>query len=700
MKEKFYVMIMLCMFISGIARAKTFAVNGITYSILDDGCSVAVVKGSTKYVGDVVIPEEVFYEGLSYAVTTIGKDCFSYSSDLTSVRLPETITEIAEDAFQSCSIESVDMPKSLNSIGSYAFAASALKNVVIPANVHSIGYSAFRSCKSLESVVIEEGVSTIADEAFSLCEKLPSFTIPRSCRILPSGLLYGCKSLREIFIPNTVTKEAIVDTKHVKYAQDAHGCLDNCTGLIKVVFEDGDRPLSGDVGFENAPIEELYWGREMLNLSFRDFTTLEKVTFGDYVKTLPSSCFSGCTGLTEVHIPNGITKIGLYCFNGCSSLKEVYIGDGLEELFGTFGYCKNLEKVYIGNGLRVINYNSFIEDSSLRMICIASNQISTYNTYSTPSIPQTVSVIYVPDKEMCAGVLGAFNLKNIVSDVTGESVYTGKEVGVDMLTSIPDATVTNTSLEGVEVPVNVGSYNTELPVQIAVGEWKSTFKTNCSFTIKPAPLTVIANSLSREYGQDNPEYTCSYVGFVNGENEEVLTAKPSVLCSATRESQAGQYPLIPSSATAQNYDITYERGILTITQAEQQIDWTQDIAKAHVGDIIELKAESSSGLKVTFSSSNPSVADVYSSAGKTYMECVAPGTARITAVQSGNVNYLAADDLVKRVTVEIADGVDSVAEDASIVGYYTLDGVQIERPVKGVNIVRYGNGSVRRVIVK
>ncbi len=431
---------------------------------------------------------------------------------------------------------------------------------------------------------------------------------------------------------------------------------------------------------------------------FEGCRNLRDVELPSSLITLGSRCFRDCSSLESLDIPASVTSLGESCFYGCANLKNLYVGNGVQMLCTIVESCDKFENLYIGNGLRRIEYVSFLNCNSLKMICTTSSQIGYVREKC--GIPATLAMLCVPDKEMYAGILGAYNLKNIVTDVPGEAVYTGKGVDVDVLTSVPGCGVSLVSDAETKLPVNVGRYNAPLPVEISSGKWKSTFNTNCSFTIKPAPLTVIANSETREYGQDNPEWSCTYVGFVNNETEDVLTARPTVLCPATKESPVGQYQLIPSAASAKNYEITYERGVLNVTKASQQITWEQDIAKFHVGDIVELQAESSAGLKVKFASSNSSVADVYSSGGKTYMECMAPGTARITASQPGGENYNAADDLVKRVSVEIADGVAGVHAEEDIVEYYSMDGTLVASPTKGIYIVRYKDGQMRKVVLK
>ena len=84
------------------------------------------------------------------------------------------------------------------------------------------------------------------------------------------------------------------------------------------------------------------------------------------------------------------------------------------------------------------------------------------------------------------------------------------------------------------------------------------------FTIGKAALTIKANDQQREEGEENPELTVTYNGFVNGEDNSVLTTQPTISTTATKESPAGTYPITVSGAEAANYDITYTNGTLTI----------------------------------------------------------------------------------------------------------------------------------------
>ena len=91
------------------------------------------------------------------------------------------------------------------------------------------------------------------------------------------------------------------------------------------------------------------------------------------------------------------------------------------------------------------------------------------------------------------------------------------------------------------------------------------------FAISKATLTVTADNKTMTTGYALPTFTYTITGFVNGETENVLTAKP-VAKTSTDGQTAGTYDIIVSGAAADNYDFTYVNGTLSVV--EHQHDWT------------------------------------------------------------------------------------------------------------------------------
>jgi len=116
-----------------------------------------------------VDPANSFYSSIggvlfNEAATTL----IAYPSkrDATSYSIPETVTSIESEAFQSASLTSITIPETVTSIGRYAFEGSQLTSVTIPSGVTSIEYGIFYAAGSLTSVTIPSSVTSIGDHAF------------------------------------------------------------------------------------------------------------------------------------------------------------------------------------------------------------------------------------------------------------------------------------------------------------------------------------------------------------------------------------------------------------------------------------------------------------------------------------------------------------------------------------------------------
>lgn len=107
---------------------------------------------------------------------------------------------------------------------------------------------------------------------------------------------------------------------------------------------------------------------------------------------------------------------------------------------------------------------------------------------------------------------------------------------------------------------------------------------NGVLTITKAPLTVKVGTYAKMEGEDNPEFTLTYDGFKNNETEAVLTKKPTATTTATKDSPAGNYDILVSGGEAQNYELSYENGMLTVTVS----DGVATISVTHPVDIYTL----------------------------------------------------------------------------------------------------------------
>ncbi|GHT50191.1 hypothetical protein AGMMS49982_05080 [Bacteroidia bacterium] len=91
---------------------------------------------------------------------------------------------------------------------------------------------------------------------------------------------------------------------------------------------------------------------------------------------------------------------------------------------------------------------------------------------------------------------------------------------------------------------------------------------SCYLTINKKELIVQADTISMQYGETLPPFTCKYNGFVNGEDSIVLSKLPTMQPSST---DAGSRTIIPSGAEADNYTFTYRDGLLIISKRDLHV---------------------------------------------------------------------------------------------------------------------------------
>ena len=107
--------------------------DGFKYILEDDNVTIKGYEGSES---DLTIPSEI--DG--HKVTKIGENAFDGNEDITSVKIPDSVTSIDLYAFYNCtSLETVGIPESVTTIGEGAFAnCTALTTINIPSKLKKI----------------------------------------------------------------------------------------------------------------------------------------------------------------------------------------------------------------------------------------------------------------------------------------------------------------------------------------------------------------------------------------------------------------------------------------------------------------------------------------------------------------------------------------------------------------------------------
>lgn len=132
-------------------------------------CNVELPNSVTA-VGDGAFSMNNIYKlKLSDKMTVIPSGAFSMNIRMSSITIPDGVTEIGQTAFAGARLKSLTIPKSVTKIGRKAFHLHQMRSLTIPGNVKEVGESAFEGtykAASLEKLTIENGVKTIGERAF------------------------------------------------------------------------------------------------------------------------------------------------------------------------------------------------------------------------------------------------------------------------------------------------------------------------------------------------------------------------------------------------------------------------------------------------------------------------------------------------------------------------------------------------------
>lgn len=359
------VLSMMVSFMPIIASAYTGTKYGDYLYYKVDGKEITIM-GCDESAVSVSIPSTI--DGLP--VTKISEWAISNCKSLTTITIPNSITNIGYNAFRECSsLTSITIPKSVMNIGNVEYGAFSGCEKLTEINVDSenqyyksingvlfsndgmklIDYPAGKKSTSYE---IPYGVTTICGFAFDRCKNLNYITIPNSMNSIGYSTFSNCSNLKSINIPDSIIEIGSF-------------AFDGCSNLTNITIPNSVTSIGDAVFFECSNLKNIMLPNSITKFGdnvFSGCSSLTSITLPYGVTCFldsdvqPSGMFWGCSSLESVTIPNSITYIGGSSFSGCTNLKDVYYT-------GTKAEWEKIDINNVGNDdllNATIHYNSVV----------------------------------------------------------------------------------------------------------------------------------------------------------------------------------------------------------------------------------------------------------------------------------------------------------------------------------------------------
>lgn len=316
--------------------------NGVTYNVVAIGIAAFEPVSTQEYpqplLSSISLPSSIKSIGkyafkdcdnltslvIPEAITEIEEATFKGCSSLSILQFKGSLTKIGAAAFSGCtSLTSAPDLSHINKISANTFSGTAITSLNLPNSITEIGIDAFADCKYLKKVTIPTSVKIL--KGFSNCPNLSYIFIPGSVKNIggfnncPNLRINGLPSALDTIYANAFRNSGIVEAKvpaSVRFI--GIKALSECPYLSGIDVDSRNKKYSSRDGVlfnKNCDTLILYPSGSRVRYAY---TIPSTVTFiGD--------CAFECTvGLTELTIPKTIKKIGRKAFYYMNNLCSVF----------------------------------------------------------------------------------------------------------------------------------------------------------------------------------------------------------------------------------------------------------------------------------------------------------------------------------------------------------------------------------------
>lgn len=326
----------------------------IVYALLNNNKAI-VIDQDLQSVTDIIIPETITVQDMTYTVTEIGTAAFLESRHIRSMILKETIVAIRDVAFAHSNLTSITLPNQLEHLGSGVFIDTFLNELIIPETIQVIPRALCNHCTALTKVTLGRDVKVIEAEAFMSCYELSYINLPLTLEKVGRYAFYGTS------LSHVVFGHAIQEIQDLACAE-----MKNLASLV-ILNKDceiGDLIVSSSdvrIYIEDDETSKLYQALGQYELvKPKIFTGAYKTQNIDGVIYLITEYdIAVVIGHVEDEIDEDVfildhisscrvNRINSKSFNKSDKIKSITIPDGVHYIATDFIYsCPNLQKVIL-----------------------------------------------------------------------------------------------------------------------------------------------------------------------------------------------------------------------------------------------------------------------------------------------------------------------------------------------------------------
>ena len=382
----FFLMMGACLSLSASNdEKKTVEVNSLVY-LLDDETMTAEVTGLTSYTGVLddqgvlEIPASVTFEGSNYSVTSIGSNAFRDKTGIKQVKMPESIITIGEAAFSECKFDAVNIPDGVQEIQRHAFSNNGwLQTVKIGKGIKTIAPNVF-FMTALKTIVIEANSIPEADDT-SFGDWTYDLQTRKPMLYVPGELVNSYRESNDF--PWMYFEDSRIVAIRTEWKEPE---LPYSYGPDKVEL---DR-LSYYLDKENKAAEvtkskSLYYLKEMIeaNGGKLEIPSVINVNGEDYiVRSIGDGAFMNLLDTRSLVLPETLVSIGDEAFYNLGvdslSIPDNVISIGQK----AFKSCDNLKAVNIGKGIKAIGDEAFYDCPVMNHIYLHADAIPDVGYYA------------------------------------------------------------------------------------------------------------------------------------------------------------------------------------------------------------------------------------------------------------------------------------------------------------------------------